>query len=181
MAEIVTVHDKNFKIFLSEQKILDRIGHMAQKINDRYDHTEPLFLIILNGAFMFGTELISRYKGHCHVGFVNVRSYQGLQSTGNVQISGLDPETVKEKRVIVVEDIIDSGRTMHKFLPLLKEMAPSSIEIATLLLKPDAAKFEVDVAYSCFEIPDDFVVGFGLDYDGLGRNLRDIYQLAPES
>lgn len=179
MPEYVTVHDKNFRVFFSEKEILDRIELLAKQINEQYVDVEPLFLIVLKGAFMFGSELVSRYKGHCHLAFVNIRSYEGMTSTGNVQVSGLDPEAVKDKPVIVVEDIVDSGRTMYQFLPTLKEMNPSSIEIATLFLKPDAIKFPVDVAYCCFEIPDDFVVGFGLDYNGLGRNFRDIYQLAP--
>ena len=181
MPETVHLHDKEFEVFLEEKEILAQITSISKQINENFKHNEPVFLIVLKGAFMFGSELVSRYKGQCHLGFVNIRSYEGMQSTGNVQVSGLDPETVKGKPVIVIEDIIDSGRTMNKFLPILKDMDPSSVEIATLLSKPEAMQFHVDVAYSCFEIPDDFVVGFGLDYDGLGRNLRDIYQLVPES
>lgn len=181
MPERVHLHDKTFEVFIEEKEILNRIQTIAKQINEDYKHVEPLFLMILNGAFMFGAELVSRYKGLCHVGFVSIKSYEGMKSTGHVQVSGLNPEVVKGKEVVILEDIVDSGRTLHKFLPLLKEMHPASVRIATLLSKPAALQFQVPVNYSCFDIPDDFVVGFGLDYDGLGRNYRDIYQVATNS
>ncbi len=180
MPERVHLHDKAFKVFIEEKEILTKIDAIAKQINEDYQHTEPLFLIVLKGAFMFGSELVGRYKGPCHLGFVNIKSYQGMKSTGNVQVSGLDPEIVKDKDVIILEDIVDSGRTLHKFLPILQEMNPISINIATLLSKPDAMQFHVPLTYRCFDIPDDFVIGFGLDYDGLGRNYRDIFQLASD-
>lgn len=181
MPKRVHLHDKAFKVFIEEKEILIKIESIAKQINEDYSHTEPLFLIVLKGAFMFGSELVSRYQGHCHLGFVNIKSYQGMKSTGNVQVSGLDPDIVKGREVIILEDIVDSGRTLYKFLPILNEMQPANVQIATLLYKPDAMKFHVPVNYSCFDIPNDFVIGFGLDYDGLGRNYRDIYQLAADS
>lgn len=181
MSESVHLHDKTFGIFIEEKEIVTKVEAIAEQINLEYRNSEPLFLIVLKGAFMFGTELVGKYKGHCHLGFVNIKSYEGMKSTGNVQVSGLDPESVKARDVIVIEDIVDSGRTLHKFMPVLNEMGPKSVKIATLLLKPAAMQFPVPVAYCGFEISDEFVVGFGLDYDGLGRNYRDIYQLAPDS
>lgn len=181
MPERIHLHDKSFSVFIEEKEILDKITSMSNQINKDFNHKEPLFLIVLKGAFMFGSELVSRYQGPCHIGFVNIKSYNGLTSTGNVQISGLDPDLVKGRDVIVLEDIIDSGRTLHEFLPVLRGINPDSVQIATLLSKPEAIKFPVPIAYRCFDIPDDFVVGFGLDYDGLGRNCRNIYQLVPDS
>ncbi len=181
MSKTVSLHNKEFSVFLQEKEILTQIDTVAHRINERYGHTEPLFLMVLKGAFMFGTELVGRYQGHCHIGFVSIRSYEGMESTGSVQISGLDPEMVKDRDVIVVEDIVDSGRTLHEFLPILDTMGPKGVQIAALLTKPEAVKFPVDIEYGCFDIPDDFVIGFGLDFDGLGRNYRDIYQLVPNS
>lgn len=181
MSEKVQLHDKPFTVFLEEEKILSRIESIAQDINHEYAGATPVFMIVLKGAFMFGSELVSRYKGPCQLAFVTIRSYEGLKSTGKVQVSGLDADLIKGQDVIIIEDIVDSGRTLHEFLPILQEVGPASVKIATLLSKPEAMRFKVPVAYFGFEIPDDFVVGFGLDYDGMGRNLRDIYQLDQEA
>ena len=181
MAESIQLHDKSFNIFIEEKDLLAKIDVLAAYINQEYESITPLFLVVLNGAFMFASELIGRYKGPCRLAFVSIRSYQGMKSSGKVNVSGLDPEAVRDQEVIIIEDIIDSGRTLHEFMLILKNMGPKSVKIATLLSKPGALQFPIPVSYCGFEISDEFVVGFGLDYDGLGRNLRDIYQVVSDT
>ena len=177
MPETVTIHDKSFKIYLSEDQIKERIESISEAVNAENQNETPLFIVILNGAFLFATELIKRYAGACQIEFISIKSYEGMHSTGKVSLGSLDSIEVGGQDVIIVEDIVDSGKTLHEFLPALYALQPKSVKIASLLLKPKSLKFPIKVDYCGFEIPDEFVVGFGLDYDGLGRNLRDIYQV----
>lgn len=173
----IRVHDKSFEIYLSEETIQQRVKEVAAKINDDYKGKRPYFVAILNGSFMFASDLFKHLTVDADICFIKLASYKGTQSTGNVLTTiGLDADLFG-KDVVIVEDIVDTGKTLHHFLPRLEHQQPSSLRIATLLHKPEATEFPLELSYVGFEIPNKFVVGYGLDYDGLGRNLKEIYQL----
>jgi hypoxanthine phosphoribosyltransferase len=170
------VHDKVFVPYLSQTEIESAIKIVAEKINADYAGERPLFIAILNGAFMFAAELFKHISIPSEISFIKLASYKGTTSSGHVITSiGLDTD-IKGKHVIILEDIIDTGRTMSQFLPQLYNQQPASLKIAALLHKPEATVNEVPLDYNCFKIPDKFVVGFGLDYNGLGRNIPALYQ-----
>ena len=174
---VVKVHDKSFEIYLSEETILRRIKEMAAVINKDYAGKRPFCIAILNGSFMFASDLFKQLTIDAELCFIKLASYKGLKSSGNVVTSiGLE-EDIYEKDVIIVEDIVDTGKTLHNFLPKLLHQQPRSLKIATLLHKSAATQYHLTLDYIGFDIPDKFVVGYGLDYDGLGRNLKEIYQL----
>jgi hypoxanthine phosphoribosyltransferase len=174
----IKVHDKTFDTFLSESAINEQVKRIAQEINTDYKGKTPLFIAILNGSFMFASDLFKELDIEAQVCFIKLASYQGVKSTGNVVTSiGLDV-SLKDREVIVIEDIVDTGKTLHDFLPQIMDQNPVSLKIATLLHKPEALKYPLKIDYVGFSIPNKFVVGYGLDYDGLGRNLREIFQLA---
>ncbi len=173
----VNVHDKSFEIYLSEEAIQEKIREMAERINKEYAGQRPLFIAILNGSFMFASDLFKHLTIEAELCFIKLASYKGMKSSGKVVTSiGLE-EDIFGKQVIIVEDIVDTGKTLHNFLPKLVHMQPASLKIATLLHKPEATKYPLDLSYIGFSIPNKFVVGYGLDYDGLGRNLKEIYQV----
>lgn len=175
--EIITVKDKSFKPFISEEKLHESIRNVAASINTDYQGKTPLFLGVLNGSFMFFGDLLKQVNVECTVSFVKLASYEGTSSTGNVEeLIGLN-EDIEGRDVIMVEDIVDTGNTLEKLYNLLSAKNPSSIKIATLLYKPEAYKKNYPVDYIGLEIPNAFVLGYGLDYDGLGRNLNSIYVL----
>jgi hypoxanthine phosphoribosyltransferase len=175
----VTLHDKTFKSYMPEKQILEAIATIAEKINADYEGKKPLFLAILNGAFMFAADLMKEISIPCEISFLRVSSYQDMNSTGQVsEVIGLK-EDVKDRHIIILEDIVDTGQTVYALLQSLSGKAPASIEIASLLLKPDCVQHPLQVKYIGKSIPNDFVVGYGLDYNGLGRNLRDIYKVLP--
>lgn len=177
MSDSIKIHDKYFEPFLSEQEILERTKALGKKISNDYADKKPIFISILNGVFIFAADLIRACEMDCEVSFVKLASYDGLESTGNItEKIGLEID-LKDRHVILVEDIIDSGETLHQFLPEIKKMQPSSLHLAVLLLKPEAVQYDFNINYLGFEIPDKFVIGYGMDYDGLGRNLRGLYQL----
>lgn len=177
MEGTIQLHDKQFVPFLSSDEIESDIRELADKINQDYKGKEIHFVSILNGAFMFTSDLVKHIEIPCHIHFLKVRSYEGTISTGVVSnIIGLT-EPLENKHVIIAEDIVDTGATMQHVYRELGQMSPASIKVATLLLKPDTYNGEVKIDYICRSIPNKFVVGYGLDYDGLGRNLKDIYQL----
>jgi hypoxanthine phosphoribosyltransferase len=172
------VHDKNFVPFISSHEIKDRVQVVAAEISKDYQSKVPLFISILNGSFMFAADLFRQISIPAEISFIKLASYRGTTSTGHVITAiGLDAD-IKGRDIIIIEDIIDTGNTMHQFLPQIKNMQPASLTIAVLLHKPDATLHQVPIDYCCFSIPDKFVVGYGLDYDGHGRNLDAIYQLA---
>ena len=151
------------------------IALLAERLNKDYANTSPVFVCVLNGSFIFASELIKRYKHSCKVSFVKLSSYHGVSSTGIVnELIGLN-ENLNEKDVIIVEDIVDSGATVSSITQNISKLNPQSIEIATLLFKPDAYKKDIPIKYRALEVGNEFLVGFGLDYDGLGRNLNEIY------
>jgi len=173
--DVVRVNDLDFRPFISDQDIQNRIKQIAEQMNHDLKNESPLFLGILNGSFMFAADLMKEVNIKSEITFVKLASYNGLQSSGDVKTRmGLE-KSVKGRTVVIVEDIIDSGNTMNEILNVLKKEEPSRIIIAALLLKPDALQYSIDVDYVGFKVPNDFLVGYGLDYDGLGRNLKNIY------
>ncbi len=177
MKKLIKANDLIFETFIGSQQIAERINLLGKQIEAKYRGKKPLFIGVLNGAFIFTADLVRACEIECEIAFVRLSSYQGTQSAGKIKtIYGLEM-SIEGRHIIVVEDIVDSGRTLNYFLDFLKKQKPLSVELASLLLKPDALKFPVDIDYLGFEIPDKFVIGYGLDYDGLGRNLEDIYQL----
>lgn len=171
----VTLHDKTFESYLTEKEILQAIQSMAARINADYEGKKPLFLAVLNGAFMFASDLMKEISLPCEISFLRVSSYQDMNSTGQVsEVIGLK-ENVQGRHIIILEDIVDTGQTVYALLQNLTGKEPASIEIAALLIKPECVQHPLQVKYVGKSIPNDFVVGYGLDYNGLGRNLRDIY------
>jgi hypoxanthine phosphoribosyltransferase len=173
----IRIHDKTFEIYLSETAIQERVKNIAESINEEYKDKRPLFIAILNGSFMFAADLFKYLTINSEISFIKLASYRGMKSTGNVITSiGLDADLFG-KDLVIIEDIVDTGKTLYNFLPKLKDHHPSSLKIAALLHKPEATRFPLNLDYVGFSIPDKFVVGYGLDYDGLGRNLKEIYQV----
>mgnify|MGYP001298486841 CR=1 FL=1 len=174
---MITLHDKTFVPFISEIEINQAIKKLALEISADYKNDPPLFLGVLNGAFMFLGELLKNYNGECEVSFVKLASYEGTATTGKMKnLIGLN-ESIENKHIIVVEDIVDTGHTLEYLMEYLTEMKPKSIKTATLFFKPEAYKKNIKIDYTGIEIPNKFIVGYGLDYDGLGRNLPEVYQL----
>ncbi|MEL6971587.1 MAG: hypoxanthine phosphoribosyltransferase [Bacteroidota bacterium] len=178
MSTSIQLHDLSFRPYLSEEEIQARVKAIAQQLTAEYSGKKPVFLVMLKGAFVFATDLLRYYEGFPEISFVRTRSYSGTSSTHEVEvILGPSPEEVADRDIIIVEDIVDSGYTMHRFLPILEEQNPRSICLVTLLFKPDMLEKDIKMDHIGFSIPPKFVVGYGLDYDGLGRNLPAIYQL----
>lgn len=173
----IKVHDRIFEVYLSEATILEKIGDIAALINTDFEGKRPLFVAILNGSFMFASDLFKQLNIEAELCFIKLASYKGMKSSGNVVTSiGLEAD-IFGRDVIIVEDIVDTGKTLHEFLPKLQHQQPRTLKIATLLHKSEATSYPLQLDYVGFEIPDKFVVGYGLDYDGLGRNLKEIYQV----
>jgi hypoxanthine phosphoribosyltransferase len=173
----VTIKDKEFGIFIESKEIERSIEQVSQKINADLKDQNPIFVAILNGAFMFAAELMKRVSIPCEITFVRLASYRGTSSTENVkEVLGLN-ESIEGRTIVIVEDIVDTGNTMAALLKQFEAMNPKEIRIASLLFKPEALKKDIKLDYVALEIPSDFIVGYGLDYDGYGRNLNDIYKL----
>jgi hypoxanthine phosphoribosyltransferase len=173
----IQVHDKSFETYLSEEAILQRVKEMSAAINKDYAGKRPFFIAILNGSFMFASDLFKHLTIDAELCFIKLASYKGMRSSGKVVTSiGMDDD-IFGKDVIIVEDIVDTGKTLTNFLPKLLHQQPSSLKIATLLHKPEATEYPLTLDYVGFDIPNKFVVGYGLDYEGLGRNLKEIYKL----
>lgn len=173
----IKLHDKSFDTYLSEQSIQNKITELATSINKDYADKNPLFIAILNGSFMFAADLFKHLSINAEICFIKLASYKGMRSTGHITTAiGLDQD-LYDRDVIILEDIVDTGKTLHHFLPKLHHQQPRSLKIASLLHKPDATIFPITIDYLGFSIPNKFVVGYGLDYDGLGRNLKEILQL----
>jgi hypoxanthine phosphoribosyltransferase len=175
---LITLKDKNFDTYLTEESIQEKVREIASAINRDYQEKKPLFIAILNGSFMFASDLFKHLTIDAEISFIKLASYRGMRSSGNVITAiGLDQDLIG-REIIVVEDIVDTGRTLTQFLPKLHHQQIKSLRIAALLHKPEATQYPLDIDYVGFTIPNKFVVGYGLDYDGLGRNLKEIYQLA---
>lgn len=177
---IIKVKDKTFKTFIPEDEIQRRVKAVAEKINKDLEGRNPLFLAVLNGSFMFAADLMRYITIPCEISFVKLASYQGTTSTGRVkEIIGINEE-LQGRTVVIVEDIVDTGKTMKRMLESLGTRNPESLHICTLLLKPNKLEEKLNIEYAAMEIPNDFIVGYGLDYDQQGRNLRDIYTVVEE-
>jgi hypoxanthine phosphoribosyltransferase len=173
----VQVHDKKFREFIPERAILEKVNEMACRINDDFMGREVTFIGVLNGSFMFASDLFKRIEGNPRITFVKLASYSGTNSSGNIkQLIGWN-EDLKDKSVIVVEDIVDSGVTLEHTVNCLLSMNVADVRIAALLVKPDVYKKTIPLNYIGFEIPNNFVIGYGLDYEGFGRNLTSVYSL----
>ena len=173
----IRVHDKSFEPYLTAGQIDQAIQNLADQINNDYSGKRPLFISVLNGSFMFASDLFKKLTIESEICFIKLASYKGTKSTGHVITAiGLDIDLI-HRHVIVIEDIVDTGKTLDQFLPQLQYQQPSSLKICALLHKPAATVHPIQIDYLGFTIPDKFVVGYGLDYDGLGRNIPEIYKL----
>lgn len=176
----IQIKDKNFALSIPESKILDAVKAVAVQINEEMADKNPVFLCVLNGAFMFAADLLKNINFPCEVTFVKLSSYDGVYSTGKVkEIIGLN-ESIVGRNVVIVEDIIDTGLTMERILSSLRAKGANEIKVATFLQKPEALKCDIQIDYIAMKIPNDFIVGYGLDYDGYGRNLKDIYTVVAD-
>ena len=173
----IRVHDKNFRPYISAEEIGKKVAELAGMLNRDYQDKHPVFIAILNGSFIFAADLFRALSIDAEISFIKLASYKGTKSSGQVISSiGLDME-IFGRHVVIIEDIVDTGKTLNVFLPQLRHQQPLSLKIVALLHKPEAAVYPMKVDYTGFEIPDKFVVGYGLDYNGLGRNNAAIYQL----
>lgn len=172
---MITIKDKKFELFIQHKQIEEKISMLADKLNADYQERNPLLIGVLNGAFMFAADLVRKLTFSHEIQFAKFSSYEGMESTGKVkELIGVNA-VLKERDIILVEDIIDTGITMHNIVPQFKAQGARSVEIATLLMKPGKLQVDLDVKYCAMEIPNEFIVGYGLDYDGQGRNYKDIY------
>jgi hypoxanthine phosphoribosyltransferase len=173
----IRVHDKHFEPYLSAAAITNRIKEIAADLNRDYAGKRPLFIAILNGSFMFAADLFKELHIDSEICFIKLASYKGTKSTGHIITAiGLDMDLFG-REVVIIEDIVDTGKTLSEFLPQLHHQQPASLKIVALLHKPEATVFPIKIDYLGFSIPNKFVVGYGLDYDGLGRNIPEILKL----
>ncbi|MEG2515087.1 MAG: hypoxanthine phosphoribosyltransferase, partial [Bacteroidaceae bacterium] len=173
--ETIKIKDKLFSVSIPEAAIQKEVIRVANELNRDLKDKNPLFISVLNGSFMFTADLMRHITIPCQVTFVKLASYQGVSSTGIIkEVMGLS-EDIQDRTVVIVEDIVDTGLTMQRLLETLGTRNPKEIHIATLLVKPEKLKIDLNIKYFAMEIPNDFIVGYGLDYDGFGRNYSDIY------
>ncbi|HXO77069.1 MAG TPA: hypoxanthine phosphoribosyltransferase [Puia sp.] len=174
---IIRVHDKDFEPYLTAEEITEKIRGIASQVDRDYAGKKPLFVAILNGSFMFASDLFKAITIESEICFIKLASYKGTKSTGQVITAiGLDTD-MHGRHVIILEDIVDTGKTLSEFLPQLEHQQPASLKIAALLHKPEATVYPIKVDYLGFSVPNKFLLGYGLDYDGLGRNIPSIYKL----
>ena len=174
----IRVHDKTFVPYITAEEIKEQVQRVADEINTDFAGKKPLFIAILNGSFMFAADLFKFVTIEAEICFIKLASYKGTKTTGQVVTAiGLDMD-IKDRHIIITEDIIDTGKTLSHFLPQVINQQPASLKTAVMLHKPDAMVHPVHIDYCCFTIPDKFVVGYGLDYDGLGRNINGIYRIS---
>ena len=177
---LIQVNGKQFEPYLTVAEIDVQVKKLGAQLNLDYQGKRPLFIAILNGSFMFASDLFKELSIDAEICFIKLASYKGTRSTGHVITSiGLD-ESLRDRHVVIIEDIVDTGKTLSEFLPQLKDQHPASLKIAALLFKPDALLHPLTIDYIGFNVPNKFLLGFGLDYDGLGRNLKEIYKLVGE-
>lgn len=173
----IRILDKDFDLFIEYDAILNSIKQLAVKLNEDLENKNPIFVAVLNGSFMFASDLMKYVTIPSEITFVRIASYKGTNSTNTIkEVLGLNEE-IKNRTVVIIEDIVDSGNTLEMLLNRFKLYEPKEVKTATLLFKPDAIVKDVKPEYVAMEIPNDFIVGFGLDYDGYGRNLKDIYRI----
>ena len=177
--QTIKIHDKLFHQYITEEEIQKRINEIVAELSAKFHDKNPVFVVVLRGAFMFASDILKKFNHPCEIEFVKLTSYTGMQSTGKINmILPLKEEIVKDRDIIIIEDIVDSGLTMDFFINYVKGLQPSSVSLISFLFKPDNLKKEVKIDIIGFTIPDLFVIGYGLDFDGEGRNLSAVYQLA---
>ncbi|WP_343668187.1 hypoxanthine phosphoribosyltransferase [Chitinophaga sp.] len=178
---VIQVHDKQFTPYINAEKLQARIQELANAISKDLEGEKPLFIAILNGSFMFAADMFKYLTIEAEISFIKLASYKGMKSTGNVvQAIGLD-EDLFGRTVVILEDIVDTGKTLSQFLPQLEHQQPKKLLVTSLLTKPEAMKYPIKIDYLGFSVPNKFLLGYGLDYDGLGRNLPEIYQLVEQA
>jgi hypoxanthine phosphoribosyltransferase len=175
---VVQVHGKDFVKFIPSARIQERIKELAAEMDKDLSALNPVFLAVLNGAFFFAADLLREVNFTYEISFVKIRSYTGMQPGESSTLLGLD-ENLRARHVVVIEDIVDTGRTLNSLQEELKKIGTASVRIASLVCKPEAIRYPVNIDYKGFDVPNDFLVGYGLDYDKQGRNFRDIYKLKP--
>ncbi len=175
--KVIEIGDLKFVKYIEEATIKDKVIEIADTMREDFHDKNPMFLVVMNGAFIFAADLIRQLEFPCELNFIRIKSYEGTESTGQIDVYMPPGIEIKNRNIVIIEDIIDTGNTMYAFLPQLQAMGPLSIKLSSLLVKPDAHKHDITTDYPGFIIPNKFVVGYGLDYDGLGRNFKDIYQL----
>lgn len=176
----VKIGTLDFVKYLDAVRIEEKVAEMAAAISNDFKDKYPMFLVVMNGAFIFAADLIRKLDFPCELNFVRIKSYHGLESTGKIDVFMPPNISLENRHLIIVEDIIDTGNTMAAFIPQLMTYHPISISLTSILVKPDAHQHPIITHYPGFVIPNKFVIGYGLDYDGMGRNLKDIYQLKAE-
>lgn len=177
---IVKIKDKSFKVSIPESEIKARVKVLAQQMSKDMEGKNPLFLAVLNGSFIFAADLMREMTIPCEISFVKLASYQGITSTGKIkEVIGIN-ENLNGRTVVIVEDIVESGQTMKRMVESIGTRNPASVKICTLFFKPEKLKEELTLDYVAFRIPDDFILGYGLDYDQRGRGLKDVYTIMSE-
>jgi len=174
----IKVHDKTFTPYITAAQIQQRVKELGAQIDKDYAGKKPIFISILNGSFIFAADLFRCITVETEISFIKLASYKGTSSTGHVVTAIGMEERLEGRHVIILEDIVDTGKTLSAFIPEIMQRHPASLKIATFLTKPEALQYDIHPDYVGFEIPNNFVVGYGLDYDGLGRNLPELYTLA---
>lgn len=174
---LIQLHDLSFKPYLLAKEIEEKVQALGNLLSKEYNGKNPLLMAIMNGSFVFAADLMRAITINCEITFIKSSSYSGTKSTGKLNVSLGPNDSIAGRDIIIIEDIVDSGHSLQALLPLIFEKKPKSLRIASLLFKPKAFKGNYVVDYKCFEIPNDFIVGYGLDYNELGRNLKDIYVL----
>lgn len=177
MQKELKIHDKVFELYLSDKEIASQISRLSQEVNTDFDSDNLVFLIVLNGAFMFASDFLKNYEPACSISFVKISSYQGMSSSGKVKFESEISVDLSQKDVVILEDIVDTGLSISKLSEKLIEYQPKSINVCSLLFKPNSFQGKDKPKYIGFSIPDKFVVGYGMDYLQKGRNLKDLYQL----
>ncbi|MDG1297386.1 MAG: hypoxanthine phosphoribosyltransferase [Saprospiraceae bacterium] len=173
----ITISDKTFERFISEKQIAQRVAELGQLISEDYKDKNPLFLVLLKGAYVFASDLVKHFLHPCSISFFRLSSYKGMASSGVLSFKDVFDEDIEGRNIVVLEDIVDTGHTLSGFLPALNKLNPKSVKVVSLLSKPDVLQGKVEIDYLGFEIPPAFVVGYGLDFDEQGRNFPEIYQL----
>lgn len=181
MDKIIQVADRRFSLLLPAAEIQERVAALGQQLSAELADKDPLFIIVLNGAFMFASDLLKHISIPATLSFIRLVSYQGTASTGQVTVATGLQEDIRGRHIVLLEDIIDTGTTLHYFLPELWKQEPASVRVAACFIKPDALLFaDAKADYSCMALPEKFVVGYGMDYQGYGRNYPDLYEVLPE-
>jgi hypoxanthine phosphoribosyltransferase len=177
LSKAITIHGRSFEVYIPAEHIANETKRIASQIKHDHPDQAPVFIGVLNGAFMFFSDLLKHYDAPCEVSFIKAKSYQGMQSTGHVEFESFGNLDIKDRHVIVVEDIVDTGNTLRALYDHLEQLRPKQLQVCSLLFKKEAYKQSLPIDYVCFETDNKFLLGYGLDFDGYGRNLPEVYIL----